>query len=80
MGVPNAEKIALLQDIWCDVLGTDAVHPADNFFILGGESLSAMTVVTRVFDLLGVEIGLEEVYRCNTFAEFAEHVLSMSST
>lgn len=78
MGPPVADKAAILHDIWCDVLGIDEVRQHDNFFTLGGESLSAMTVVSLVSERLGVDVNLEDLYENNTFAEFVELVLGAS--
>lgn len=64
-----------VDDIWCDVLGIEEVRPDDNFFTLGGESLSAMTVVSLVSERLGVGINLEDLYESNTFSGLVELVL-----
>src|SRR5690606_20256763 len=42
--------------IWCDILGIDAVGANDNFFDLGGHSLSSMRVVARIESEIGVRL------------------------
>jgi len=43
--------------IWCEILqlGT-SLHPTDNFFSLGGDSLAMTMVLFRVGEALGVEL------------------------
>ncbi|QFZ24669.1 non-ribosomal peptide synthase/polyketide synthase [Saccharothrix syringae] len=43
-----------VADVWAEVLGLDAVGATDNFFALGGDSISSIRVVSRLraeFDL-----------------------------
>jgi acyl carrier protein len=50
--VPPVE--AQVATVWADALGLDAVGPDDDFFELGGDSLSAMQILARIsrdFDL-----------------------------
>ena len=41
-------KIPLVNNIWEEVLGVESVGMRDNFFALGGHSLKAMQVISRV--------------------------------
>ena len=56
----GAERLALLDDrigtVWMRVLNSDRPEVEDNFFAMGGDSLSA----TRMFALLGAELQVEE--------------------
>lgn len=45
---PSADAEAKLVEIWADVLGVSNVGVLDDFFELGGDSLSAMRLVERV--------------------------------
>jgi acyl-CoA synthetase (AMP-forming)/AMP-acid ligase II/thioesterase domain-containing protein len=45
----------LVADVWADVLGLDAVGPDDDFFALGGDSLAAERLRSRVVADLGVD-------------------------
>ncbi len=40
----------VLRQIWSDVLGIDDIGPDDNFFLLGGDSLTALRVAGRMMD------------------------------
>ncbi|GAA1292609.1 non-ribosomal peptide synthetase [Saccharothrix xinjiangensis] len=51
---PRTEAERRVADVWAEVLGLDAVGVADNFFALGGDSISSIRVVSKLrssFDL-----------------------------
>jgi thioesterase domain-containing protein len=58
--VPEDEGSALQRDrigaLWMRVLNSDRPEPEDNFFAMGGDSLSA----ARMFALLGSELQIDE--------------------
>jgi amino acid adenylation domain-containing protein len=60
--------------VLCEVLGLPEVGADDNFFILGGTSLQAILVLTRLADLLGVTLAVRTVYGAGTVGELAAHV------
>lgn len=60
-------EIALAR-IWADVLGVDRVGVRDNFFALGGDSLTAMQVSARVQAVFQVELPLAVAFREPTVA------------
>ena len=61
--------------IFADVLKAPAVGREDNFFDLGGESLSAMQVLAAVEAALGVPVGLEVLFDHPTVSEFTAAIL-----
>ncbi|MDY8026340.1 condensation domain-containing protein, partial [Paenibacillus polymyxa] len=63
---------AKLAAIWQDVLVREkAVGVTDNFFDLGGHSLRATTLVSKMHKELGVEFPLRDVFRYSTVEEMA---------
>ena len=65
----NVEK-ALCQ-IWQGVLGLEQVGITDNFFALGGHSLSATRVAAQIRQQLDITVGLKPLFACQTIAELA---------
>ncbi|MFB7475124.1 amino acid adenylation domain-containing protein [Kitasatospora sp. NPDC056184] len=63
----------LIAAVWADVLGVPEVGAEDNFFHLGGDSLTAVRVVGRVFDVFGM-ISPYTIFDAPTLAEFAAAV------
>ncbi len=72
---PRTPAEQLIAAVWSDVLGVDEVGADDNFFSLGGDSLTAVRVVGRVFDVFGM-ISPYTIFDAPTLAEFAAAVTS----
>ncbi|MFE2387730.1 amino acid adenylation domain-containing protein [Streptomyces althioticus] len=50
------EAAATVAESWRTVLGVDTVHPDDDFFAQGGDSLAAVQLVARLRALTGADI------------------------
>jgi non-ribosomal peptide synthetase component F len=66
----NAVETELAQ-IWAEVLALDEVGIRDNFFDLGGDSLSAGRIVASVLTRFELEIPLKALFQSPTVAEMA---------
>ncbi|HYH79816.1 MAG TPA: non-ribosomal peptide synthetase, partial [Longimicrobium sp.] len=53
---------AAVAAIWCEVLRLDRVGATDDFFDLGGHSLKATRILTRVGTRLGVELPVGVIF------------------
>ncbi len=75
LGTPYARPQNETEDnivkIWEEVLDVRPIGIHDNFFDLGGHSLSAIRVVARVFELYQLEIPLRSLFQSPTIAEMA---------
>lgn len=60
-----------LAEIWAEVLGLQQVGAQDNFFYLGGDSILATLVVSRVRRVLRLELSLVSFFEKPTVAEMA---------
>jgi acyl-CoA synthetase (AMP-forming)/AMP-acid ligase II/thioesterase domain-containing protein/acyl carrier protein len=67
---PTATEAALAS-IWADVLQLERVEVGDNFFQLGGDSIQAAVVVSRVADTLGARLPLRSVFEHPTVRRLA---------
>ncbi len=63
-----------LVEIWGEVLGLEAIGIHDNFFDLGGHSLAATRVASRLRDRLGRDVPLSDLFDRPTVADLARHV------
>ena len=71
---PATETEAALAELWSAVLGVERVGRWDHFFELGGHSLLAVQVISRVRQVLGVEVALGELFERTVLADFARAV------
>jgi amino acid adenylation domain-containing protein len=60
-----------LARLWSQVLSLDRVGIHDNFFDLGGHSLMATRIVSRVIKTFQVEVRLQALFAAPTVAEMA---------
>ncbi|WP_433257650.1 MupA/Atu3671 family FMN-dependent luciferase-like monooxygenase [Streptosporangium sp. CA-135522] len=71
---PGDELEATIAGIWQDVLKVDQVGMRDTFFDLGGHSLMAIQMVSRLRAALGKEVTLRTVFESATVGDLAERV------
>lgn len=57
--------------IWCAVLGRESIRATDHFFTIGGDSLSAVRVLTRVEADRGIELPVQALFEAPTLRAFA---------
>ncbi len=73
---PTEESLAR---IWADELGVSEVGVHDDFFALGGDSLTILRIVTRVGETLQVEMPLSQFFHQPTVAGLAGAIASASA-
>ena len=70
--VPPRNRVEdALTGMWTEVLGRHQVGIHDNFFALGGDSLTATRLVSRVREVFHLELPLDTVFREPVLAEQA---------
>jgi phosphinothricin acetyltransferase len=79
---PNAtdEKRSEIEtrvaEIWATVLGISKIAPDDNFFVLGGTSISALAVIAGVREAFEDEIPLSALFENPTVSELSDILAS----
>ena len=76
---PRNETESALAGIWSDVLAIDRVGIYDHFFDLGGHSLMATQIISRVRDAFQVELPLRVFFESPTIADLAASVERISA-
>ncbi|NEQ67784.1 MAG: amino acid adenylation domain-containing protein, partial [Symploca sp. SIO2D2] len=75
---PRTPTEEILLSIWTEVLGENEVGVLDNFFLLGGDSIQATKLISRVRNTFKIELSLHRLFESPTVAEFSEEILSSS--
>jgi amino acid adenylation domain-containing protein len=68
---PQTESQILLADIWAEIFDLRDISRDDDFFSLGGDSLSGAIVAARIHNVLGVELNLGEIAERPTVSALA---------
>ncbi len=68
---PRSAVETVLADIWSNVLGVERVGVTDNFFDLGGHSLKAAQLFSRVRETFRVNLPLRRLFEATTVEALA---------
>ena len=63
-----------VQQIWCEVLGGRPVSPEDNFIDLGGNSILAVQVTSRLRQRLSLDVEAADVLLARSMADLVNSV------
>jgi acyl transferase domain-containing protein len=73
--VPPASALERqLERVWAETLGIDGVGSRDNFFDLGGTSLTGLQLLRKIRKEVGVPIPAVALFEAPTIASLAEYV------
>ncbi|MCU1338446.1 MAG: hypothetical protein JWO19_4027, partial [Bryobacterales bacterium] len=73
----DALEVAVAE-VWSDLLGLSPLGVHDHFLELGGDSLLAAQIASRIWDRFGLEMGQQSLFDRPTIAELAEYIRSNS--
>ncbi|WP_324769561.1 non-ribosomal peptide synthetase/type I polyketide synthase [Pokkaliibacter plantistimulans] len=62
----DADLSQQVLTIWCEMFGRDDIQAEDDFFVLGGDSLLAVRLVSRLQSELGCDISTAVMLDCQT--------------
>lgn len=71
---PRNEIDELVEGIWKEVLRLNKIGVHDNFIALGGHSLAAIRVTSRINEELEMEIPLNKVFNLPTIEEYSNYL------
>jgi amino acid adenylation domain-containing protein len=64
----------VLCELFAEALGRDDVGPDDDFFDIGGHSLTATKLLSRIRSVLGVQLGIRAIFEAPTPARLCEQL------
>ncbi len=71
---PRSHIEAALVEMWKEVLDIETVGVDDDFFQRGGDSLSAMQILSRIEDAFGVELDIGDLFGLVTIEKQARRI------
>lgn len=74
---PRTSVESQLVSIWQDVLGLQRISVLDNFFEIGGHSLRATTLVTKLHKEMDISFPLRDVFEFPTIEQMAQAIAGM---
>lgn len=74
--LPANQTEEILVDIWADVLGLERAHISTDadFFSLGGHSLKATMLVSRIRSELKADVPLNEIFKTPTIIDISTYI------
>ena len=69
-----------VRTLWCELLGVETVSPHDNFFEIGGHSLLAVRIHSRLSERVGGQLSLVDLFRYPTVATLSAHLATLVET
>jgi nonribosomal peptide synthetase DhbF len=71
---PQGEMEHLIVSVWADVLKAEVSSRYDDFFLLGGSSMSAIHVSAELTERLGFTVPPRTVYEYTELADLAQRL------
>jgi amino acid adenylation domain-containing protein len=76
---PRTDLERALADIFASVIRAESIGVTDNFFDLGGQSLLATQLITRISEVLELEVPLHAVFETPTVEGLSAYILQKLS-
>ena len=76
---PRNETERILAEIWQMAIGIEPIGPFDNFFSLGGHSLSAIKIASGIRKQFDVAVPIKDIFLKPTVESLSVHILSLST-
>jgi acyl carrier protein len=71
---PLTETEKIVGEIWADVLGIGEISRQDDFFMLGGHSLIATQVISRIRETFDLNLPLRTLFELTTLETLAAEI------
>jgi amino acid adenylation domain-containing protein len=80
-GTPVTKTAKIVASLWSELLHVDGIGLDDDFFDIGGDSISAVALITRIRGAFGCDPGLAVLFERPTIAGISEviDVLALTS-
>ncbi|WP_432409140.1 amino acid adenylation domain-containing protein [Wukongibacter sp. M2B1] len=72
--MPSNKLQKALAGIWKDVLGIDSVDINSSFWEVGGHSLKAIILVSKIKKIFNIKISIKDIFEISTIKEMEEYI------
>ncbi|MCU0289013.1 MAG: condensation domain-containing protein, partial [Acidobacteria bacterium] len=76
---PGSEMEKKLVEIWQNVLGRETIGINENFFLIGGDSIKSIQILSRI-NQAGYKIEMKELFEYPTIAKLAPKIKPFANT
>jgi amino acid adenylation domain-containing protein len=77
---PADEVEGKLAEIWQDVLGIQSIGVLDNYFELGGDSLIAAQIISRIRKAFNCDLAIQKMFEAPTVESLAKYIKEIESS
>ncbi|MBF0558170.1 MAG: amino acid adenylation domain-containing protein, partial [Nitrospirae bacterium] len=77
---PANDVESRLAEIWKDILELKKVGVNSPFFEIGGQSLKAIRVLSRIYKEFGTEVNIRDFFDHSTIRKLSSHMASLTKT
>lgn len=70
----NTQLQQEIRQLWCENLGCPTAEEADNYFVCGGTSISAIRLLSAIRDQLGVTLDYTELFEYQTLEALSQRI------
>ncbi|WP_046227795.1 non-ribosomal peptide synthetase [Paenibacillus dauci] len=74
--VATTQEEQLLSTIWCNIFKVEQVRIQDDFYYLGGDSLSGLRMASEIYKTFNVKIKLADIFANHTIQKMADFICS----
>ena len=75
----NTQLQQEIRQLWCENLGCPTAEEADNYFVCGGTSISAIRLLSAIRDQLGVTLDYTELFEYQTLEALSRRITAAST-
>jgi len=71
---PRSAIEEVMTEIWAEILAVEKVGIEDDFFILGGHSLKAIQLISKIRQTLEIEVSVRQLFNHPTIAQLVKEM------
>ncbi|MBY7025342.1 MULTISPECIES: non-ribosomal peptide synthetase [Clostridium] len=72
--LPQAEIEILISKVWKEIFGCENIYTNDDYFELGGDSLLATRMCTKLNEAFNVNIQIESIFKYHKFLDQSKYI------